>query len=183
MLTTDVVMGGLPSMTCDETRVKSSCFHSPGFVDFRQLPAGLPRHQQLNLFPSIYATVESTELSPSIQGDVNCDMFVHLHAEVGANTDGFVSQLKFYLADVEAFVDPCIVILNLGGQTDSHFWVQNRRKWAKSFANWLHAAHHMDHMDRLNDNDDTDSDKEQGTIAGFRAQVRMLTPLVWHFLP
>jgi len=39
----------------------------------------------------------------------------------------------------------------------------------------------MNHMDRLNDNDDTDSDEEWGTIAGFRAQVWMLTPLVWPF--
>ena len=137
-----------------------------GFVDLRGLPADLPRNQQLNfggianLSPSIYAIVESTELSPSLYGDVNCDIFVRLHTEVGAKTDGFVSKLKFYLADVEAFVDPCIVIPNLGGETNSYFWVQNRRKWAESFANWLRAPHQMDHMDRLNDNDDTDSDEE-----------------------
>jgi len=39
----------------------------------------------------------------------------------------------------------------------------------------------MDHMDWLNDNDDTDSDEESGPIDGFRAQVRMLTPLVSPF--
>jgi len=93
-----------------------------GFVDLRGLPADLPRNQQLkfggvaNLSPSIYAIVESTELSPSLHGDVNCDIFVHLHTEFGAKTDGFVSKLKFCLADVEAFVDPCIVIRNLDGE-------------------------------------------------------------------
>jgi len=137
-----------------------------GFDDLCGLPADLPCNQQLNfggvanLSPSIYAIVESTELSPSLHGDVNCDIFMRLHTEVGAKTDGFVSKLKFYLADVEAFVDPCIVIPNLGGETNSYFWVQNRRKRAKSFANWLRAPHHMDHMDWLNDNDDTDTDEE-----------------------
>jgi len=151
------------------------------------LPADLPRNQQLNfggvanLSSSIYAIVESTELSPSLHRDINCDIFVRLHTEVGAETGGCVCKLKFYLADVEAFVDPCIIIPNLGGETNSYFWVQNRRKGGKSFANWLRAPHHMDHMDGLNDNDDTDTDEERGTIAGFRAQVRMLTPLVWPF--
>jgi len=79
-----------------------------GFVDLRGLSADLPRNQQLNfggvanLSPSIYAIDESTELSRSLHGDVNCDIFVHLHTDVGARTDGFVSKLKFYLADVEA---------------------------------------------------------------------------------
>jgi len=89
-----------------------------GFADLRGPPADLPRNQQLNfgsianLSPSICATAESAELSPSLHGDVNCDMFARLHTEVGVKTDGFVSKLKFCLAEVEAFVEPCIVVPN-----------------------------------------------------------------------
>lgn len=83
------------------------------FVDLRELPANLPRHLQANhggmsnISPSIYAIVEATDCSPIVEGDVPCEIFTRLHTEVGAKTDGFVSNLKFYLADVEAFVDLC----------------------------------------------------------------------------
>ena len=138
-----------------------------GFVDLRQLPGSLPRHLRVdygglsNLTPSIYAIVEATTLSPRVDGEVNCEIFRRLHTEVGAKTDGFVSELKFYLADVEAFVDPCIVVPNLGGETNSYFWVQNRTEWAESFANWLRAPHHLDEMDRLNANDESESESEE----------------------
>ena len=137
-----------------------------GFVDLRGLPGSLPRHLQVNygglsnLSPSIYAIVESATLSPMVEGDVHCEIFTRLHTEVGAKTDGFVSELRFYLADVEAFVNPCIVIPNLGGETNTYFWVQNRSEWAESFAKWLRAPHADDEMDRLNANDDTDSEEE-----------------------
>ena len=137
-----------------------------GFVDLRELPANLPRHLQANyggisnISPSIYAIVEATDYSPVVEGDVPCEIFTRLHTEVGAKTDGFVSELKFYLADVEAFVDPCIVIPNLGGETNSYFWVQNRCKWAESFANWLRMPHQLDEMDPLNDDDESDLGEE-----------------------
>jgi len=54
----------------------------------------------------------------------------------------------------------CVVIPNLGGKTNSHFWVQNRCKWAESFANWLHMPHQLDEMDPLNDNDESDLGEE-----------------------
>jgi len=138
-----------------------------GFVDLRAIPSNLPRHLQLNygglsnISPSIYAIVESATLSPEVEGDVKCEIFTRLHTEVGAKTDGFVSELKFYLADVEAFVNPCIVIPNLGGETNSYFWVQNRGDWAESFAGWLRAPHSDDPMDALNDNDETDNEDDE----------------------
>jgi len=135
-----------------------------GFVDLRQLPGSMQVNYGglSNLTPSIYAIVEATELTDCVEGaDINCELFIRLHTEVGAKTDGFVSQLKFYLADVEAFVDPCIVIPNLGGETNSYFWVQNRTQWAKSFANWLRAPHHLDEMDRLNENDESENESEE----------------------
>jgi hypothetical protein len=133
-----------------------------GFVDLRRLPGATQVNYGgvSNLHPSIYAIVEATELSPVMEGNVNCEIFIRLHTEVGAKTDGYVSELKFYLADVEAFVDPCIVIPNLGGETNSYFWVQNRSKWAESFVNWLRAPHQTDEMDRLNENDESENEND-----------------------
>ena len=133
-----------------------------GFVDLRQLPAASRVNYGglSNLSPSIYAVVEATELSPEVEGDIHCELFIRLHTEVGAKTDGYVSELKFYLADVEAFVDPCVVIPNLGGETNSYFWVQNRSQWTESFAKWLRAPHETDEMGALNENDQSDSESD-----------------------
>ena len=137
-----------------------------GFVDLRELPANLPRNSQINcgglsnLSPSICAIVESTELSPHVDGDVDCEIFTRLQTEVAGMTDGYVSKFKYYLADVEAFVDPCIVVPNLGGITNSYYWVQNRGEWAESFVSWLRAPHNLDQMHPLNSDDDSDSDSE-----------------------
>jgi len=45
--------------------------------------------------PLTCAIVESAEPPTGIAGDVSCEMFTRLHAEVGAKTDGFARQLKF----------------------------------------------------------------------------------------
>jgi len=56
-------------------------------VDLRQLPKGLPTNLQLNfgcianLHPSVYAIVETTELSPRVEVDVNWETVARLHAE------------------------------------------------------------------------------------------------------
>jgi hypothetical protein len=135
-----------------------------GFVDFRGLPANLPRHSQINfggianIQPSICAIVEAAELSPEVEGDVPCALFTRLHTEVGGMRDGYVSKMKFYLADAEAFTNPCIVVPNLGGQSNSYFWVQNRDSWAEGFTLWLREPHHWDIMHGLNSDDDSESE-------------------------
>jgi len=59
------------------------------------------------------------------------------------------------------YISHCIVVPNLGGETNSYFWVQNRTEWAESFANWLRAPHHLDEMDRLNENDESEIESEE----------------------
>ena len=55
----------------------------------------------------------------------------------------------FYLADVEAFVEPCCVVPDLGGPGNRYFVLKPRNKWAKEFVRWIEDPHKLDQMDTL----------------------------------
>jgi len=54
---------------------------------------------------------------------------------------------KFYLADTEALVGPCIVIPDIGGDPNEYFQVKPRTEWAQEFLCWLRRPHQDDAMD------------------------------------
>jgi hypothetical protein len=124
-----------------------------GFVDLRMLPTTIPRAYQIdcgglrNISPGIYAIVEATE--EGCEGHRATEMFDILTTEVGGFVDGKVTQLKFYLADVDAFVAPCTVVPNIGGPSNCYFWIKSRSKWANVFVDWLRAPHLTDVMEDL----------------------------------
>ena len=63
--------------------------------------------------------------------------------------EGRVTRRAFYLANVEAFVRPCIVIPDVGchGEpTNEYFEVKPRSLWAKEFICWLRRPHTEDVM-------------------------------------
>ena len=64
-------------------------------------------------------------------------------------------NLKFFLVDVEAFVKPVAVILDIGGPPDSYFLLKDRSEWKQDFAEWLREPHYLDEM--------VDSDNEVGS--------------------
>ncbi len=64
----------------------------------------------------------------------------------GIADDGEVTGRKFYLANTDAFEDPCCVIPNIGGKANSYFQVKPRREWCNLFVQWLHAPHENDEM-------------------------------------
>ena len=45
----------------------------------------------------------------------------------------------YYLAEVEAFVDPAVVVPDIGGPNNAYFWIKSREKLAKLFKQWLIA--------------------------------------------
>ena len=47
--------------------------------------------------------------------------------------------MRYYLAEVEAFVDPAVVVPDIGGPNNAYFWIKSREKWAKLFEQWLIA--------------------------------------------
>ena len=67
------------------------------------------------------------------------EIFVRITKEVGGLTDNRVSHLTFYLADVEAFMEPISVIPDIGGAPNDYFVVRDRDNWKQAFSAWLHT--------------------------------------------
>lgn len=130
-----------------------------GFVDFSMLPernavriAGLHK-----IDPGVYAIVESASYSTN-QAEIDMsEIFVPVVKEVGRMEDGAVTQLKFYLADVEAFVAPLTVIPDIGGETNAYFMVRNRTCWREDFESWLETPKNENTF-TMSDDEESDSD-------------------------
>jgi hypothetical protein len=77
------------------------------------------------------------------------------------NARGEVHDLQFFLADVEAFVEPAIVVPDIGGKPNSYLLVINKSHWRAKFEEWLDAPHDLDEMDPIepviNDDDGNNS--------------------------
>ena len=52
-----------------------------------------------------------------------------------------MTDLKFYLADVEAIVEPIAVIPDLGGEPNNCFVLRERKHWSRDFERWLEEPH------------------------------------------
>ena len=61
-----------------------------------------------------------------------------------ANDGKSVKRRKFYLADTDAFVEPCCVIPDIGGPPNRYFMVHSRTKWPKMFSQWVDRPHSED---------------------------------------
>jgi len=72
-----------------------------------------------------------------------------LLTEVSEFEDGSVTKLKFYLADVDAFKEPCVVVPNVDGLSNSNFWLEPKARWSKLFILWLRAPHSEDTTEDL----------------------------------
>ena len=82
-------------------------------------------------------------------------MFTPITEHVGGITNDHVSHLKFFLANVETFVEPVSVIPNVGGGPNECFLVKKRTDWVDDFIDWLEADHRQDVWD-LDDEEDDD---------------------------
>ena len=70
--------------------------------------------------------------------------------------EGTVVNRVFYLADTDAFYDPCCVIPDIGGPCNRYFVVKPRNEWAELFIRWVDDQHNLDVMDPLDIVDDED---------------------------
>jgi hypothetical protein len=67
---------------------------------------------------------------------LNSEIFRPITTEVGRFTDRRVSKLKFYLADVEAFHGPVVVVVSdVDGDANRYLLVKNQR--VEDFEKWL----------------------------------------------
>lgn len=121
------------------------------FVELSQIPQakGL-EFGGIKLKDGTYAVVEAGEY---VEDDdaYESDLFLPVDLEyedIEDDDDDEEEEEKFkrvfYLADVEAFVSPCIVIPDIGGPFNRCFHVKSRQQWKDSFVDWLKQPHKLD---------------------------------------
>ena len=114
------------------------------FVELQNMPKGRNaiNYGGILLTDGVYGVVESAEYDDiDDQEDQTLDLFTPLTLEVEGIEDGEVTGRIFFLADVEAFVGPCIVIPDIGGPPNAYFQVKNRTEWSSLFVSWLREPH------------------------------------------
>ena len=128
------------------------------FVVLKGMPTGRNRlhYGDIDLVDGVYAVVENSELEQLDEDgydecNVKSEMMMAIRKEVDLDDAGFPIKRTFYLADADAFVDPCCVILDLGGPKNRYFVVEPRNAWADLFLKWVDAPHTKDQMDALAD--------------------------------
>jgi hypothetical protein len=72
-----------------------------------------------------------------------------LRKEIDLNEDGSVAGKRFYLADIEAFADPCCTVPDIGGPPNWYFVVKPKNQWPKEFIRQVCYYHHLDSLDIL----------------------------------
>ena len=102
----------------------------------------------------VYAVVESgcylDEMDEGRQQmyATTSSIFRPFFKEVQMNNDAEMVRRKFYLADVEAFVEPVTVVPDVGcADIIKYFALIPRRDWAGNFTKWLDQPHILDNMD------------------------------------
>jgi hypothetical protein len=128
------------------------------FVVIKNIPGGKKslHYGGITLKKGTYAVVETSELEENEQELGRSDLMVPIRKDIDLNEDGSVAVRRFYLADTEAFSDPCCTIPDIGGPPNRYFVVKPRNQWATEFVRWVRDEHHLDSMDVLEDVDEDD---------------------------
>jgi len=100
-----------------------------------------------NIKPATHVVVGAT--AEDCEGVTRSKLFDVLITEVVKFEDGSVTKLKFCLADVDTFEEPCVVVPNIGGPDNGCFWLKPKARWLKLFIQWLRALHSDDKMECL----------------------------------
>ena len=75
-----------------------------------------------------------------------------------------VAERMFFLADTNAFIDPCCVIPDVGGPRNRYYLMESRENWPDIFMTWLHTPVDDDMVIEgdLTEEEETDDDEEGG---------------------
>ena len=137
------------------------CFVSleGGMTTFRGL-----EHGGIALEKGVYAVVETATRDDEGQ---DSDLVAPYLKEVELDGDNDVHERTFYLADTEAFLDPCCCIPDIGGPPNRYFVVEPRNKWASIFISWVNDEHILDEMEDLTEDEgDEDVENEEESSVG-----------------
>ena len=120
------------------------------FVVIEGCPTGRnrPEYGGIALKNGTYAVVETTQLESSDEEVGKSDLMMPVYKDIGMKT-GEVVEREFYLADVEAFADPCCMVPDIGGPENRYFVVKPRNLWSTLFTKWVEDEHYLDEMDLL----------------------------------
>ena len=100
-----------------------------------------------------YAVVEVAQLEENHTELGRSTIMTPFLKEVDLDEAGTATKRYFYLADTEAFVEPCCCVPDIGGEPNRYFAVRSRTKWADDFTAWLRDPHNIDDMDPLDADD------------------------------
>ena len=143
--------------------------------DCKGMPSGRNsiQHGGIPLQAETYAVIENATLVEGNSTGMNSDLFQPIMKDVELNDAGIITKRTFYLANTEAFSDPCCVIPNLGGASNAYFVVKPRNQWAGEFLRWVEDQHNLDVMDDLKLTErNTSSDEEKPTKKPKRRRKR-----------
>jgi hypothetical protein len=121
------------------------------FVELRNMPTGKDKLEYggIDLQDGVFAVVEiATYDDPQLEHTRGrmTDLFTPLTL-ITDKTNPKEHSRKFYLAETEAIVGPCVVVPDVGGKKDAFFQVKPRETWAELFLSWLRRPHKDDLMD------------------------------------
>jgi len=141
-----------------------------GFVDLTELPpnSGIQYGGLGNITPGVYAIVENANWTSVLEGENDIDgqddseLVRRIQTDV-VKIGGKVHDLLFYLADVEAFYQPAIVVPDIGGPENGYLALKNRPEWREYFELWLDSPHADDEMSAIFDDSDEDSNSDDSS--------------------
>ena len=120
------------------------------FIDLRSLD-GVVEFGDYSLEKGVYAVVESTTYDEDDDEFYSSSLFKPIVKEVETMVNGKTVRRKYYLADVDAFIEPLVVVPNIGSKPDNqYFEVKPRQKWAEEFEEWLE----IDDEEEITNDDD-----------------------------
>ena len=132
------------------------------FVSLENMPSGRNsvEYGGISLQDGVFAVCETAELEEDEDEIGRSSLFMPILKEVEMSEDGTIGKKKLYLADTEAFSDPCCVVPDLGGPPNRYFVVQPRNAWSKAFVRWIQDEHRLDEMDFLDNVDEVIDEME-----------------------
>ena len=85
----------------------------------------------------VYAIVETSKYLAAPHLQEMSELFVPICKDSGRLCQGHVVDAIYYLATVNAFMSPTIIIPDIGGWANDYLLLKEREIWKEDFINWL----------------------------------------------
>ena len=106
------------------------------------------QHGGIRLRNGIYGVTESCMFNTDDNEVGLSDLFVPLDKEMLEDPNGNSIGRTFFLADVEAFTEPLVVVPDIGGPSNRYFLLHDRPTWVKRFTQWLETPHELTDLEK-----------------------------------